>query len=118
MRWLRILWAAPYSLLGIIIGLTFESRRRERGVLLFEGARWPSRLGWRYRAITFGHVVLCVDRIDDDTFEHELVHVRQYERWGPLFVPVYAIAALSALVSGGHPYRVNVFERAARDPHG
>lgn len=79
-----------------------------------EGAEWPRRLGWRYRAITFGHVVLCVDRIDDATFEHELVHVRQYEMWGPLFVPIYLVASVVARVRGGNGYRDNRFEIAAR----
>lgn len=111
---LRYVWASPWSLIGAAAGLTFRSRRIRRGVLLCEGAGWPRRLGWRYRAITFGHVILCVDRIDDATFEHELVHVRQYEMWGPLFVPVYLIASVIARVRGGNAYRDNRFEVAAR----
>ena len=88
------------------------------GVLLCEGATWPRRLGWRYRAITFGHVVLCVDDIDDETLRHEMVHVRQYERWGPLFVPAYLIASLVARSRGRHAYRDNRFEVAARVTEG
>lgn len=80
-----------------------------------EGASWPRRLGWRYRAITFGHVVLAVDEVDPDTLRHELVHVTQYERWGPLFVPVYLAASVVAWIRGRHPYRDNPFEVAARD---
>lgn len=114
MKWLRVVWAAPWSLLGAFLGLSFRSHRIVRGVLLCEGATWPRRLGWKYRAITFGHVVLCVDRIDDATLEHELVHVRQYETWGPLFVPVYLIASLSARARGRDAYRDNRFEVAAR----
>lgn len=59
-------------------------------------------------------MILCVDRIDDATFEHELVHVRQYELWGPLFVPIYLIASLWAGLRGGNAYRDNRFEIAAR----
>ena len=44
---------------------------------------------------------------------HELVHVRQYERWGPLFVPAYLAASAWMLVSGRDPYYDNHFERAA-----
>jgi hypothetical protein len=113
-RLLRYVWASPWSLIGATVGLTFRSRRIRRGVLLCEGAGWPRRLGWRYRAITFGHVILCVDRIDDDTFEHEMVHVRQYESWGPLFVPVYLMASAWARIRGGQAYRDNRFEIAAR----
>lgn len=114
---LRYAWASPWSLIGAAVGLTFRSRRLRRGVLLCEGAGWPRRLGWRYRAITFGHVILCVDRIDDATFEHEMVHVRQYELWGPLFVPIYLVASVMARVRGGNAYRDNRFEIAARGLH-
>ena len=115
MRFVRYVWAAPWTAVGAALGLTFATRRIHRGVLLCEGATWPRRLGWRYRAITFGHAVLCVDRIDDATFEHELVHVRQYEMWGPLFVPVYLFASIWARLRGGRAYADNRFEVAARD---
>lgn len=110
---LRYLWASPWSLVGALLAIFFRRRYLVRGVLLAEGARWPQRIGWRYRAITFGHVVLAVDDLDRDTLEHELVHVCQYERWGPLFVPAYLFASLRALAQGRHHYRDNPFEIAA-----
>jgi hypothetical protein len=64
--------------------------------------------------MTLGHVVLCVDEIDDATLAHELVHVAQYERWGPLFVPCYLGASGVAALRGGDVYRDNPFETAAR----
>jgi hypothetical protein len=114
MRAARLLWAAPNSLLGLVLAPFFHRRRATSGVLLCEGASWPRRIGWRYRALALGHVVLCVDQIDDATLRHELAHVRQHERWGPLFLPVYGLAALWALLRGRHYYRDNVFEVAAR----
>ena len=114
-RAVRLVWAAVWSVVGLALALFFRRRSISRGVLLCEGAEWPRRLGWRYRAITFGHVVLSVDEIDLDTFRHELVHVAQYERWGPLFVPVYLLASAEAWRKGGHPYRDNSFEIAARE---
>lgn len=65
-------------------------------------------------AITFGHVVLgrdqsCLDR----TRFHERVHVRQYERWGPLFLPAYGLASLLAHRRGLDAYRDNWFEEEA-----
>lgn len=113
-RVFALLWAGPWSLLGLILGLTFERRRVTRGVLLCEGALWPRKLGWRYRAITFGHVVLCVDRADEALLAHELVHVRQYEVWGPLFVPAYLVAAIVAKRAGRAAYAGNIFEVTAR----
>ena len=79
-----------------------------------EGAAWPRRLGWRYRAITFGHVVLSVDELDAETLAHELVHVRQYERWGPLLWPAYALSSLWERIHGRDAYWDNHFEREAR----
>ena len=110
----RLIWAAPASAVGLILAPFFRRRRRIRGVLVCEGATWPRKLGWRYRAITFGHVVLCVDAIDESTLRHELVHVGQYERWGPLFMPAYLLASLWCMARGRHHYRDNPFERAAR----
>jgi hypothetical protein len=59
-------------------------------------------------------VVLAVDALDESTLDHELVHVRQYERWGFLFFPLYLAGSLRALLRGGHAYRDNPFEIAAR----
>jgi hypothetical protein len=42
------------------------------------------------------------------------VHVRQYEHWGPLFVPAYLAASLWALLRGRDPYYHNWFEMEAR----
>jgi len=111
---LRYLWAAPWTLLGLVLSLFFRRRSVVRGIVLAEGAGWPRRLGWRYRAITFGHVVLSVDELDLPTLRHELSHVRQYERWGPFFIPAYVLEALRAIGRGGHAYRDNAFEIAAR----
>lgn len=65
-------------------------------------------------AITFGHVVLGVNRHALQwTRDHERVHVRQYERWGPLFIPAYLLASAWAFVTGAGAYRGNWFEREA-----
>lgn len=108
------MWAAPASLTGLLLSPFFRARYVTRGIVLCEGAAWPRRLGWRFRAITFGHVVLSVDELDETTLEHELVHVRQYERWGLLLWPAYAGASLLAKLRGGAAYWDNHFERQAR----
>jgi len=64
--------------------------------------------------MTLGHVVLSVDELDERTLRHELAHVRQYERWGLLFPPVYFGASVVAVARGRHYYRDNVFEVRAR----
>lgn len=116
MHVLARLWAGPWTLVGVVLAPFFKSRRVVGGALVCEGATWPRRLGWRYRAITFGHVILASEPLDDDILRHELAHVAQYERWGIFFVPAYLIAALSQVLRGRHHHRDNPFEVAARHP--
>ena len=119
------LWAAPITLVGIAIAIAAWPRARVAivdGVIEVQGPwlRWalhhlvPLRGG--ASAITFGHVVLACDQAAlDFTRAHERVHVRQYERWGALFVPAYLAAGLWAALRGGHAYFDNPFEREAYD---
>jgi hypothetical protein len=66
-------------------------------------------------ALTLGHVVLGRDPENlERTRAHERVHVRQYEVWGPLFLPAYGLSSLLAAVRGRHYYSDNHFERQAR----
>ncbi|CAN5508444.1 hypothetical protein BH24ACT26_BH24ACT26_13010 [soil metagenome] len=113
-RLLRITWASPASLLGLLLAPFFARRSVACGVILCEGATWPRRIGFRHRAMTLGHVVLCIDEADDALLAHELAHVAQYERLGPLFLPAYGLASLAALARGLDAYRDNAFEIAAR----
>jgi hypothetical protein len=45
--------------------------------------------------------------------DHELVHVRQFERWGPLMGPAYLGCSLVLWIAGRRAYRDNPFEREA-----
>lgn len=120
---LKYLWAAPYTAAGLLLGLVAlvfgATWRQERGVLEFAGGgvgrllkRLPQPLA--FSAMTLGHVILAVDRgALAQLRQHEHVHVRQYERWGPLFVPAYLLSSLLQLLRGRNPYRENHFERQA-----
>ena len=67
-------------------------------------------------ALTLGHVVIARDSWSlESTRAHERVHVRQCEVWGPLFVPAYLSASLSATLRGGNCYFDNRFEVEAFD---
>ena len=122
-RVFRYLWALPYTLLGLLLGgiavLAGATARRNHGVIEIHGgragaafARLPPALG--FSAMTLGHVILAVDRSAlAQLRRHEHVHVRQYERWGPLFVPAYLLSSLVQLLRGRNPYRENHFERQA-----
>jgi hypothetical protein len=122
MRALWIAWASPASAVGLVLGvlaLLLGARARwVDGALEFAGGRLPRRMvttsRYRFAAITLGHVILGTD---ETTLEHcrahEHVHVRQYERWGVLFFPLYLGSTLAALARGRDPYLDNRFERAA-----
>jgi hypothetical protein len=68
------------------------------------------------RAVTLGHTILA--RTEDDANHcraHEQEHVRQYERWGPLFGFVYVGWMIALRLRGRDPYYDNPFEKAAFD---
>lgn len=109
------IWASPYSLLGILCGLIAIGRFRiHTGVIEIHGHRVAAilkRLPVAAAAITLGHVVLGQTQATlDRTRRHERVHVRQFERWGPLMGPAYLLASLIAHLRGRHYYRDNRFE--------
>ncbi|MBM3770441.1 MAG: hypothetical protein FJW27_03970 [Acidimicrobiia bacterium] len=71
-------------------------------------------LGGGAAALTLGHLVLGRDlEALESTRVHERVHVRQYEQWGPLFVPAYLASSVWAVATGRHFYLDNWFERQA-----
>ena len=116
-------WAGPNTLVGLLAGvgvLCCGGRVRVmRGVVEFSGgvlgatcAAMPRPL--RFSAITVGHVILGVSTgALANAREHEHVHVRQYERWGPLFVFAYLGSSAWQLLRGRNPYFDNAFEREA-----
>jgi hypothetical protein len=117
-QFLAIVWASPASALGLAVGLaTLASggtARRRGGVVEFHGgaARWLlERFPMRPMAMTLGHTVLGLTGAGLDVVRrHELVHVRQYERWGPFLIPAYLFASLVLWLRGRDPYRDNPFE--------
>jgi hypothetical protein len=75
--------------------------------------RQPARLP--FDAITLGHVVIAASpRAMRRWRAHEREHVRQCERWGPLFFPAYLLAGAWQWLRGRSAYRDNPFEVAAR----
>jgi hypothetical protein len=95
-------------LLGV---LSFQIPRQSPGILIYDekarGFIWIlAKL--KRSAITFGHVVLSNQRVEGALLTHELHHVWQYERLGPLYIPIYVLV----WVFTGY-YR-HPFEMAAR----
>ena len=125
-RMMAYFWALPNTLIGLLVLplalVRGSSIRRVRGAIEIQGraVSWLLRrlipLRGGAAAVTLGHVVLGRNpRTLEVTREHERAHVRQYEQWGPLFLPAYLIAGLVAVLRGGHAYTDNYFERKARE---
>lgn len=114
------LWASPNTAIGAVAGLlaiALGGRGRiVRGAAEIGGgplARLRGAAG--IDAVTLGHVILAPGRPElERSRAHEQVHVRQYERWGPFFLPAYAASSAWQFLRGGDPYLDNVFEREAR----
>ena len=118
------LWTLPTSCIGLIFApmalVSGGGLQIVDGVLeIYGGAasfflRRCTPLKRGASAMTLGHVVLGRDRfLLEATRAHERVHVRQAERWGPLFIPAYFTASAIQLLRGRRPYEDNPFEREA-----
>lgn len=124
MRALAYGWASPTTAVGLVlVAAALATGARAAvvdGVVEAHGGlldpllrRWvPLRGG--ASAMTLGHVVVGRNsQALARTRAHERAHVRQVERWGPLFIPAYVVASLAVALRGGHYYRDNRFERDA-----
>ncbi len=121
-RFWKYFWALPNTLFGLSFLLpTLLSGggvRLERGVIEIHGGftRFflTRRLMVSAAAMCLGHVILGRDRAClDRSRDHEHVHVRQYERWGPFFLPAYVLSSIRAWRRGHHFYLDNAFEQEA-----
>ena len=121
-RLLLLIWVAPNSLLGLLLGcgglLTGGKVQMRRGCLEFSGGMVATFLTHLppggFLAMTLGHTIigqtesgLAVAR------DHEHVHVKQYERWGPFFIPAYLFCSAWLWLQNRDCYRENPFEREA-----
>ena len=120
----KFIWAAPCSFVGVVFGtcvlLLGGKTRPSLGTLEFtfresEAACGKLARSLAFRAITFGHVIIAVTEQElTRSRGHELVHVRQYERWGVLFFLAYPASSLWKLLMGRNAYWDNRFEIQAR----
>lgn len=119
--WWRLL---PGDLLGRVVmhgcGIPAPTREHDAGdvrAVLVEDGR--VRLWFRVHAIpveaqTLGRYVFSRGPIADVTLAHECEHIRQWQRFGPLFLPLYFASSAVAVLRGRRPYWDNGFESAAR----
>jgi hypothetical protein len=105
-------WAMPNTIAGLLVGLfTFQLPRLHGGAIVFDRA--PRGVTWLMPrlhrvAMTMGFVILSAQPLQGRLLVHEQHHIRQFERLGPLFGPVYFGLAIR------YGYRRHPMERAAR----
>lgn len=101
--------------LGHALGLLSGARPRFRdGCFLYVSDRGLARrllTDRGYGAMTLGHVVVCAREPGEGIWRHELRHVRQYERLGVAFLPVYLLL-LHRHGYAAHPLEVQAAREA------
>lgn len=117
-KMLRYAWASPCSLVGLVLAipvLLLGGRAHIDSGVLEVALPGTRRHRFDLGAITLGHVVLGGSTHTLSQLRaHEQEHVRQYERWGPVFFLAYPASSLIQLLRGRHPYWFNHFEVQAR----
>ncbi len=117
--------ALPGDLVGLAVMALCGGLRPTREVprddgppaLLVEDPRaalYLDNVPLRPYAQTLGRYIVAREKLPDTIIRHELEHVGQWSRLGPLFLPVYGAASLVAILAGRNRYRDNIFEIAAR----
>ncbi|MGZ6266618.1 MAG: hypothetical protein ACXWN4_06915 [Candidatus Limnocylindrales bacterium] len=125
MRALGGAWRAlPGDLMGLIVmrgcGIRAPSRIVDAGdvsAVLVENpdvGRYFDVQMMPVQAQTLGRYVFARGSIPEHTLEHEIEHIRQWQRFGPLYLPLYFGSSAVALFRGRRPYWDNLFESAAR----
>lgn len=103
----------PFTIIGLVSGLislptSITLRKNPYAFILnvrtFRWYFWGRR---KARAITVGHTVLLSPKIEEHDLEHELIHVRQYEKFLFLFPFLYYYESFRK------DYRNNKFEDEA-----
>ena len=80
---------------------------------------WLKPFGQRFilknwLAITIGPLIVSWRTLDGVELAHEVQHVRQWSKHGPMYVVRYLAASRAAVKGGGDSYLDNEFEVEAR----
>ncbi len=122
---LRGWWRSlPGDMLGRLVmrgcGIPAPTREHDAGdvtAMLVEDvrvARWFRAHLIPVQAQTLGRYVFSRGPIPDHMLAHECEHIRQWERFGPLYLPLYFGSSALATLRRRRPYWDNSFEVEAR----
>ena len=126
------IWCLPNNAIGFVAGLggryTYDQFHR---TVVNVGGWFPNLLYQTTRtpALALGDLILTPKRafLDGRTYAHELGHVDQYRKLGPLFLPLYGVGAIWGKLRGdahdANPFEVDADMRAGmvnkyQDPQG
>lgn len=119
------IWASPATMIGLVLAfmaaVSGGKLSIRNGVVEASGGLGKRLLADKGRlfrggaAMTLGHVIIardaaCMER----SREHEWMHVRQFERWGPFLLPVNWAIAIWLRWRGLDPYLDHPFEQPKR----
>lgn len=114
MRLFGYLWAFPMTAVGLVLALlallsggsvrlrdgTIEAAGGLVGRLLRGNRLWQGGA-----AMALGHVILARNpECLEESRSHEMCHVRQFELWGPLLLPLYWLMSMWLWLRGYDPY--------------
>jgi hypothetical protein len=114
------IWNSPNTLVGLSVKAFFGNNNFEKHGDMHFVAKPGSRFDKQFEkmgktAITLGEIILYKsDAFTRRTIEHEIVHVDQYRKYGPFFLPAYGISSIISRIKHGSWYRENEFEKKAR----
>ncbi len=103
----------PWTLIGLILAVISGPshagfKKKEKAIILqITKFWWEAGYLKNARAMAMGHVVLLGPKIEKGDLEHELVHVRQFDRFPLIFPFLYYIELLRK------GYRNNMYELEA-----
>lgn len=124
MKELIRLTVLPWTIVGHIVGIIFlllggDVQIGEEGTTEYRIPKWMMKWAGKWRGWTCGYVIIFRDFEDSTRWrEHELQHVRQFEKWGIVFPYVYWAAGLWQMCKGKSFYWDNPFEVEAREVGG
>jgi len=109
----------PWTLLGILVGIVcfpvnIRANKRPIVIVVYVQRLWLNEIFLRRRArgFTLGNTVLLDRRTDSTTYDHEMVHIRQFEKWPLVFPLLYCIQC------AGKGYKRDKYEEEARKVSG
>ena len=117
---LRVILNLPYTFLGLVLGLVSMPKsvilRKNPLVIILRVRRLWWGIGYLkgLRATTIGNVVLLSDTSEEKDFDHELVHILQYQR-EPLIYPLLYFIELVRRGYKNNKYEIEAYEKAGNN---